>query len=282
MGKVNTLISILAGGFCFVLTGLLLVDAEMLEDKEFGFSLEIPDGFKPNPSLRQQRDIIHGYVLGDPESGSYEAMLLIERMRGRIPNERIDPKKLPPGFQGSVFTMKWENYLVDAIEVPEALNDTPTITFNVQIPLKKEAIQIKMFGAKERRKELLTLLEGVVSGLKGETNWVYQQPSYREGRAYGYVLLTIAIVAILLILVGMWVISRKAPRGSLLILALLLYAVGWLLKGIRVREVSLVSGVLQMAGFMGILLGIFDAIRKRRTGGSETPRGEMQNPRAKQ
>jgi hypothetical protein len=62
-----------------------------------------------------------------------------------------------------------------------------------------------------------------------------------------------------------WTISRFAPRGAVLGVAVLLYAMG---QGIGtldtgVRMVVLAAGVLKMSGFLGVILGILDLVRKR-------------------
>lgn len=62
-----------------------------------------------------------------------------------------------------------------------------------------------------------------------------------------------------------WTISRFAPRGTVLIIAVVLYAMGQGIGAldVGVREVALASGILKMSGFLGILLGAIDLLQKR-------------------
>lgn len=64
-----------------------------------------------------------------------------------------------------------------------------------------------------------------------------------------------------------WAVSRVAPRGTVLGIAVVLYALGQGLDTLDagVRIVSFASGILKMSGFLGIILGAVDLLRKRET-----------------
>lgn len=240
---------------------------ETLVDDARGFSLTLPDGLVPAPDLvGASPDIVHGFVLGDPTDDEVDIMLFIEEMHGTIGRERLKVEDLPPGFEGRVFTTSWGGFEVDAFEVPEQLGEIEVITFNVQIPLKRSAIQVKLFGPADRKAELKKLLSRTLAGLEGESNWIQSAvplSPVASSRNYGTILLAFAIALILGGLIVLWLVSRSAPRGTVLVIAAAIYFAGMALEGIRVREVLMLAGALKMLGFAGGMLGIVDLVRKR-------------------
>ncbi len=245
-----------------------LTAGETIVDETRGFTLTLPDGFVANPDLvGATPDIVHGFVLGDPTDEDLDIILFIEKMRGTIGRERLKPEHMPPNFQGRLFTTQWQEFEVDGFEVPEQLGEIETITYNVQIPLKRAAIQVKLFGAADRESEMKLLLAEILSGLKGESNWIQSAaPSapMTSSQNYGVILLTLAIVFIVGGLVVLWLISRKAPKGTVLAIAAVIYFLGLRLASVRVREVVMLTGALKMLGFAGGILGIVDLVRKRK------------------
>jgi hypothetical protein len=148
-----------------------LASAARVEDANLGFTIEIPEGFEPDPAiLAADADFIHAFAKDDP-AGGLSTIIVIERMRGTIGRERLDPAKLPPGFKGKLFTARWNGFDVEATEVPEELNGVPTVNYNAQVPLKREAVQLRVVGPRSKDKELRALLDRLLAGLKGETNW---------------------------------------------------------------------------------------------------------------
>jgi hypothetical protein len=240
---------------------------ETIVDDARGFTLTLPDGFVPNPAIvGAAPEIIHGFVLGDPTDDELDIVLFIEKMRGTIGRERLKSEDMPPGFQGRLFTTQWHGFELDAFAVPEQLGEIKTITYNIQIPLKRAAIQVKLFGAAERESELKTLLAEILAGLHGESNWIQSAvPSspVTSSENYGVILLAFAIVFILGGLVVLWLLSRKAPKGTVLAIAAGIYCAGLALAG-RVREIVMLSGALKMLGVAGGILGIVDLVRKRK------------------
>ncbi len=194
-------------------------------------------------------------------------MLFIEKLGGTIGRERLKQEQLPPGFQGRLFTTKWQQFEVDGFEIPEQIGDVQAITYNVQIPLKRAAIQVKLFGPADREAELKSLLTECLAGLKGESNWIQSALpgiSAISSKSYSQLLLAFAIVFILGGLVALWLISRSTARGTVLGIAAVIYLFGVAFAVVRIREVMLLSGALKMLGFAGGILGIVDLVRRRK------------------
>ena len=240
---------------------------ETVIDRAQGFTLVLPDGFVRHPDLKDTSEIKHAFVLGDLNDDEFDIFLLIKAMKGAIGREQLPLTELPPGFKGRLFRMKWQGFEVDAFEVPEHLIDTATITYNVQIPLKRAAIQLSLFGPAERKEELERLLPRIVEGLEGESNWtgtVSGASWITASKNYRLILIGFAIVFVLGGLIVFCFISRKTPHGTVLAIAGGIYMASWAIDDVKVREVVLLAGAMRMLGFAGGILGVVDLIRRRR------------------
>ncbi|HUG10904.1 MAG TPA: hypothetical protein VMM36_07815 [Opitutaceae bacterium] len=80
----------------------------------------------------------------------------------------------------------------------------------------------------------------------------------------GKVYIAITVIVLIGMIVAFWFISRSAPRGTLLIVGIILWVVGQQVSGIADREMRFLGGVCALAGFMGVLLGLFDVFRKKK------------------
>lgn len=249
-------------------TARVRADERIVVDEVRGFTLVLPAGFEPIPDLVDTgHGIVHAFVLGDPSEEDVDMILFIEDLGGTIGRERLRPEDLPAGFQGRLRTMRWDGFDLDAFEVPEELDDMRTITYKVQVPLKHTAIQVSLLGAADRDAETWAMLGETLSGLSGESNWIRSAlPSTpaTTSKQYGRILLGFTIAFILGGLIVLWFISRVTPRGTVLVIAALLFIVGTGLGGIRVREVMVLSGALRMTALAGGILGIIDLLRQRR------------------
>lgn len=255
----------------FLLLATVACAGDTVVDNARGFTLTVPDGFVRDPELVGfTAHTVYGFVLGDPDDHDLDIFLLIEQMRGTIGREPIKLEHMPPGFQGRLFKTQWQGFDVDAFAVPEQFDDIEFITYNVQIPLKHAAIQIKLAGALDRDAELQTLLTEILAGLKGESNWIQSvMPSspVTSSESYGAILLASAIVLLLGGLVVLWFVSRNSPKGIALLLAAGIYCAGLSLADTRLREVVMLSGSLKMLGTIGVVLGLVDLVRKRKPQG---------------
>ncbi len=164
--------SSLATAITLLLWTTALFAAETVKDATHRFTLKVPEGFVPSPQIvASSKDILYAFALGDPMDDVMDIYIIIEKMKGLIGRERLKAKDMPPDFKGRLFTTRWQGFEVDAFEVPERLGEINTTTYNVQIPLKPVAIQVKLISLAERKPELDRLLEETLAGLKPETNW---------------------------------------------------------------------------------------------------------------
>jgi hypothetical protein len=248
---------------------------ERVVDSARGFTLSLPDGFVPIPKpAGASPDIAQTFVLGDQTDNELDIILFVEEMNGTLGRERLQLKDLPTGFEGRLFRAQWQGFEVDAFEVPENLGDIKMLTFNVQIPLKREAIQIRLFGPAAREAELKSLLPEILAGLAGESNWIGSAAPnipVNSTEHYGTILLAFASVFILVGLVVLFMVSRYAPRGMVFAAAAVIYCLGLAMAGVRVREFLMLGGALKLLGFAGGILGVIDIVRKRKPRAQDGP-----------
>lgn len=236
--------------------------AEPLNDVNLKFSMTVPDGFVRDAELaRAQPDFIHAFRKDEPEDVG--VIIIIERMRGTLGRERLDASNRPPGFVGRVLTARWRDFDVDAFEVPEESNGIKIINYNVQVPLKPEAIQIRVIGRSERKDELLQLTNNLLKNLNGDSNWLRSvaPPALANSPSYGWLKLAIGVVGLITGLLVLWKIRRVSRRGTVLCLAVLIYSFSWAIAPGETSEMRLTVGVVRMLGFLGFLLGLFDLFR---------------------
>jgi hypothetical protein len=180
------------GRLCRVIAAILsltlllqpvLKAAETVSNDKHGFQLTVPEGFVPDAELAAASpDMIYAFVRGDRTDDDPDMVLFIESLGGTIGRERLNPDELPQEFQGRLFTAEWQGFEVDGLSMPEKLGEVDLLTYNVQIPLKRAAIQVRLTGPAEDEAELRSLLDQTLVGLEGESNW---QSSALQRRALG-------------------------------------------------------------------------------------------------
>jgi hypothetical protein len=243
------------------------VFAEKITDSDLGFTLQLSPEFVPRPDLvGATPKIVHAFQFGDVAEGELPIILFIESMNGTIGRERLRQEDMPANSKAVLFITKWQGFEVDGFEIIESDEGKEGVTFNVQIPLKRKAIQVKLFGPIGRKEEVAALLQEVLGGLKGDSNWFASiAPTSISGYPYyGMILVGVGFCGVLVGLIVLAVISRKCPQGTVLAIAAIVYFVGSQIDGTRVRELMLLSGGMRLFGIAAGILGIIDLIRKRK------------------
>jgi hypothetical protein len=120
--------------------------------------------------------VVYGFQrppVGDREVGT---VVLVTRLRGTLGRERLNPENVAAGNpQVSVETGKWKSFDVEGFRVPEQAGEVKMVTFNVQVPLAPEAVQLAVFGDSRDEGELRGILRGLLGNLEGETNWLTEK-----------------------------------------------------------------------------------------------------------
>jgi len=159
---------------CFVLSVLSTQPlAAEIKDEKFGFELKLPGELKEYPEGVKLYEglegvdldkILYFFILGDPEDDQIDIHFMIEAMGGLIGRE--DLSKYAEGVEGmTIFKEKWRSFEIDVFRIHEKFGDIETLTFNAQVPLKPEAIQLKLIGEKSREDELRSILRNALNNL---------------------------------------------------------------------------------------------------------------------
>lgn len=242
--------------------------AETITDSNFNFTLELPDQFQPRPDLvGATPDIVHAFQYGEGSEDEIPILLFIEKLGGVIGKEHLKKEQMPASFQGELFITQWQGHDVDGFEVPESVNGIDTVTYNVQIPLLRQAIQVKLFGAADQRETLEPLLRQILDGLEGKSNWLSSAiPStIANSENYGTILLVVAIVGMVLGLVLLWFLSRHTPKGTVFAVAIALFLLSGPLYDNDIREIRLLFAAMRLLGFAGVIVGVIDLFRRGTT-----------------
>jgi len=170
-----------------------------------------PAAFHAEPRLRFSPEIAAAYVDGDPTDEVPDLMLLVEVLPGTISREPLPLSALPES--STVYTLTWRELELEVVEIPEWVGDQAMINRNVQVPLKPNAIQLRLVGPAERDEEMAELLPSILATVEGPSNWLSgEERAGRLGEAFGKVVLVIlGITAIAGISRG--VRRRRTPAG---------------------------------------------------------------------
>ncbi len=123
-----------------------------------------------------------------------------------------EPLKTLPQADGIKFDLrreKWKSFDIDVMIGVARQGQVGLYVLVAQVPLKPEAIQLKLVAPEAHQAELLALLRTLLAGLDGPSNWLTAGERARSaGRAVGglAVLLGLAIW-----LFARWRKSRKQP-----------------------------------------------------------------------
>jgi len=145
--------------------------AAEIVDRDLSFRLTLPEGFHPFPEGKSfSADTVHSYILGDPRDNVLDIVVLIERMHGVLGRESLAKTAREQGVE--LLKEPWGPFTLEVFRVPETIEGISLVTFNVQVPLRHEAIQLKLTGPAAREQEMRSLLKDLLANLEGDTNWL--------------------------------------------------------------------------------------------------------------
>lgn len=74
--------------------------------------------------------------------------------------------------------------------------------------------------------------------------------------------IVVVLISIVAAVAGFWFVSRRGPRPLVLIMGLGLWGLGWMIRNETGREIQLLSGICQLNGVIGMLLGFMTLFRR--------------------
>lgn len=146
--------------------------AKDIKNDELHFSLEVPKGFVDFPQGKNfSQDVIYSFVKGDISDQKPDIVIIIERMKGTISQKRLGKEAIPKGADIGYELYDWGNFKLECFVIKEKSGDIISHTRNIQIPLKKEAIQLKIIGLASKDEELKNITKSVLKSLNGVSSW---------------------------------------------------------------------------------------------------------------
>lgn len=196
-------------GIALALSAAFLEAGETVSHPQLRFQLSVPEGFVRDV-LREQGDTVCAFQRapgGDQKVGTF---IVISRLGGVLGREKIDPEEVAAmNPQIILSTERWQGFEIDVFRVPKQAEGLQLLTFNAQVPLRPEAVQVSVVGEADRENELRGVLQSVLSNLDGQTNWL--STGQRIGRlAEGIVGFAITVGLVVMIAAA---VGRALRRG---------------------------------------------------------------------
>ncbi|MFH1730737.1 MAG: hypothetical protein ABIF82_03680 [Planctomycetota bacterium] len=181
----------------FFLTWVMLAaSSKAAEVKDSLLRLRLPDGFVECPQAKNSPDIIYAFIKGDPTDSELDIIIQIEKFPGVIGREKMSKDQISANADATLFIERWKSFEVEGCRVRETFGAITTVTRNVQVPLKPNAIQIKVIGEESRDTELASIVRAILNNLDGETNWLTSEERVSKLlTGGGRVLLLLALLA---------------------------------------------------------------------------------------
>lgn len=132
-----------------------------------------PYQFKASGQLRVHPppapNALEAYVLGDVSDDRPDIMVFSHDLGGSIKQENLPERELPA--QPGLLAAQWQGFTIDVFEVREQISGRTLISYNAQIPVVPNAIQLSVAGLEERQEEMQAILTESLAGIAGTANW---------------------------------------------------------------------------------------------------------------
>jgi hypothetical protein len=154
-------------------------------NEALGFRLEVPDGFLDNEQP-QPSQVLYAFVHAD--GNEVDLCINIERLGGRVVRGPAEPefyegmrRWMPPDAQVDQAVVLWKTHQLDAFRMQFSTKGRLVCVWGVQVPLAREAIQVLVCGRPDASEECRRLLEQLLMGLQGISNWDPPSPRMAWG-----------------------------------------------------------------------------------------------------
>lgn len=147
--------------------------ALVLDDPALGFQITIPDSMERMAVGEATIDVAHAFR----ETGGAHRLplvLQIQRLHGTIGRERLTLESLPANIRAgaTLGVERWGEFELDVVRTRTDADGEVLATRTVQVPLRREAIQLVLGGSLDREAELDATLRALLASLHGESNWL--------------------------------------------------------------------------------------------------------------
>jgi hypothetical protein len=164
--------------------------AAAVDFEELAMSVAIPEGYRERPDFAMGNpDVLAVYVETEPFNAEEHLVVWVQRMRDVVEEGWIDIAASSQGTQTRIVT--WRGLKLPVVRVPNNAGGLRRTQVTTTVPLTPEAIQLGLTGPTEREEELTAVMEQLIAGTEGETNWQAKNQ-----------LLPIVLAAVLALIIG--------------------------------------------------------------------------------
>lgn len=252
--------------------------AAELNDRELGFSMTVPKGFEKQKTDPSDGIIVHTFVRDHPDEAKADSVVAIQKLNGVIGPEKLTQKDLPKDFAGKLYYLPWQGHELSGFVFTQEAGGKKVVTYAIQVPLRRQAVQLMVAGPADEASEHERLIKQCLATLRGESNLelptgtsrnrdsILSSPANTSARDKSELRTAVFIAIVgstmIAVLAALWVISRYAPRGGVLILSIAIFLLAKQIPDSS-RMALLLGGTLQLSSVAGVLLGIWDLLRRR-------------------
>jgi hypothetical protein len=171
-----------------------------VQDPALEITFTVPDGAQRMDPPNHDPMVRYAYAI-DRADGSRIA-ITVSAMGGTIGREHLDPSSfsanLPPGAVVTRETLPWQSFQLDVYRAAFSMGGQSLIARTVQIPIRREAIQLTVGGPADRDADVLATTRTVLASVQGPSNWL---TPYDRGERMGRALGGLAVIAVVIVLI---------------------------------------------------------------------------------
>jgi len=156
----------------FVIASALLLMAPILQQRmQPRFTVAMPSAYADFPAGMQQPNVSHSFIKGDPTDETPDIVCFVESLGGTIGKDTDLSGFVASRPNVTLLEEEWKGHPIDVCRIQESFQGRRFLTFNAQVPVLPQAVQVKITGPMERENELRQDLRAVLAGIDGPTNW---------------------------------------------------------------------------------------------------------------
>ena len=135
-----------------------------------GFSFDVPAGFEEQ-ELTQSSAKFWKLFARPAAPNELAEVFGIQPLGYKLPRNHLDIRHLPNSSNANLRRVSWRGVEIDTVRVSDAKAGKSYVTYNVQVPLKGEAIQLMLGAPREHEAELKTRIETLLASFDGQSDW---------------------------------------------------------------------------------------------------------------
>ena len=142
-------------------------------NSNLGFAATLPDGLDEFPTNSVPNVLFSRGKMVGPKN-TVIRLIVIQDLGGVMGRVDEAKRKTPPK-NVTEEEAAWKSFKLPVAKVVEDFNGVPSVSFNVQVPLKPHAIQLNVAGPLSDEGKLRKEMETILGSIEGPTNWLTQE-----------------------------------------------------------------------------------------------------------